>query len=117
MEEKATLIESFVEGAEEYTKSSIDLLKLKAIDKSSDIISSVLTTLLISIAILCIPVMVNIGAALWIGKLFDNTFYGFFIVAAFYTVVAIFLFIFRKQLLKTPLRNIIIKFIRKEKKI
>ena len=37
MEEAATLIESLVEKAEVYTKSSIDLLKLKAHNITPDI--------------------------------------------------------------------------------
>ncbi len=113
MEEKATLIESLAERAEVYTKSSIDLLKLKAIDKSSDVLSSLVSALIISITVLFIAMMVNIGAAIWIGKLIGNSFCGFFIVAAFYTILAIVLYIFRKQLLKTPLCNCIVTHIRK----
>ncbi len=117
MEEKATLLESLVESAEVYTKSSIDLFKLIAIDKSANMLSSVVSTLIISMAVLCITMMVNIGAALWIGKLIGSSICGFFIVAAFYTILVIVLVAFKKQLLKNPLSNCIISFIRKEKNI
>jgi len=115
MEEKATLIESLVERAEVYIKTSIDLFKLKAIDKSADILTSLISTLIIVIAVLSITMMVNIGAALWIGKLVGSSICGFFIVAAFYTIIAIILCAFKKQLLKTPIRNSIIKHIHNEK--
>lgn len=113
MEEKPTLVESLVERAEVYTKSSIDLLELKAIGKSANMLSSLISTLIISVVVLCIAMMVNIGAALWIGKLIGNSFCGFFIVAAFYTIVLTILCVFRKQILKTPLGNRIINHLRK----
>lgn len=117
MEEKATLIESLIESAGVYTKSNIDLLKLIAIDKSANMLSSAAATLIISMAVLCITMMVNIGAALWIGKVIGSSIYGFFIVAAFYAFVVIVLMVFKKQLLKNPLCNCIIALIRKEKNI
>ena len=115
MEEKATTLESLAESAELYTKSSIDLFKLVAIDKSANMLSSLGSTLIISMGVFCITMMVNIGAALWIGKLIGSSIGGFFIVAAFYTIVVIVLVVFKKQLLKNPLGNCIVALIRQEK--
>lgn len=117
MEEKATLIESLVEKAEIYTKSSIDLFKLQAIDKSAKIVSSALSTLVISIVVIGVIMLVSIGASLWVGELIGSSFSGFFIVAAFYSILAIFLCVFRKSILKTPFSNRIITNIREDKNI
>lgn len=117
MEEKATLIGSLFEKTEDYAKSSIDVLKLKALDKSTSVISSVASIGLILIATLCIITMVNIGAAIWISKLMNNSYSGFFIVALFYAVLSIVLYVFRDELIKTPISNRIITHIRKEKQI
>ena len=117
MEEEATLIETLVDKAEAYTNSSIDLLRLKAIDKSANAMSSIVSTVIIAVSVIIVISMVNIGAALWIGELIGNAFYGFFIVAAFYLLVAIILVAFRESLLKTALSNSIISHIRKEKHI
>lgn len=114
MEEGAALIESLAEKAEAYTKSTVDLFKLKAIDKSAHLVSSVMSALIITIVVLCVTMMVNIGAALWIGELIGSSFCGFFIVAAFYILVAIILGVFRKSILQTPFSNCIITYIRKE---
>ena len=114
MEEKATLLESLVEKTEDYTKTSIDLLKLKTIDKSAKALSSLGSTIIITIAIICLTTMVNIGVALLIGGLMGNLYYGFFIVAVFYLLVVIVLYVFRKSLLKVPLSNRIITNIRKD---
>ncbi len=113
MEEKATLIGSLVDKAEVYAKSSIDLLQLKAIDKSANILSSLMSTIIIAFVILCITIMISIGAALWIDELMESSYYGFFIVASFYIFIAIILGVFRKSLLKMPLNNRFITHFRK----
>jgi len=117
MEEEAITIESLVENAEIYTKTSVDLFKLEAIDKSADMLSSLVSTLIITFVVLCIALMVNIGAAVWLGELVGSSYCGFFIVAAFYIIVAIVLYTFRVSLLKTPFSNTFITHIRKEKNI
>lgn len=117
MEEKATLIGSLFEKTEDYAKSSIDLLKLKALDKSTSALSSLASIVIISLATLFIIMMVNMGVALWISKLMDNSYSGFFIVALFYAVLSVVLYVFRDQIIKSPISNRIITHIRKEKHI
>jgi membrane protein YdbS with pleckstrin-like domain len=117
MEEKATLIGSLVEKTEDYAKTSIELLKLKALDKSTSAISSLASIVIILITSLFLISMINIGAALWISKQMDNSYSGFFIVALFYAVLSVVLYVFREQIVKTPISNRIITHIRKEKQI
>jgi hypothetical protein len=59
--------------------------------------------------------IVNIGLALWVGKLLGDSFYGFFIVGGFYALLAIPLHIFREQWIKYPISNSIIKELLKQK--
>ncbi len=115
MEQKATSIESLFEKAEAYAKTNLDLFKLKAIDKSADVISTILSKLVFFIAVLLIIVSINIGFALWIGELVGKLYYGFFIVAAFYVLVALVLH-FAPGLIKAPVNNsIILKMLNKKK--
>jgi hypothetical protein len=46
LEENANLLESLLEKTADYGKTSFELLKLKALDKSSDIISTIIPVLL-----------------------------------------------------------------------
>ncbi|MCD6018309.1 MAG: hypothetical protein K0S53_1430 [Bacteroidetes bacterium] len=117
MEEKATLIGSLFEKTEDYAKSSIDLLKLKALDKSTSAITSFASIFVILISTLFIIMMISVGAAIWISKLMDNSYSGFFIVALFYAVLSVVLYVFRDEIIKTPISNRIITHIRKEKQI
>ncbi len=107
MEEKATLIESLFEKSEAYAKTNINLFKLKAIDKSADVISTVLSKLVFFIAVLTIFLLLTIGLSLWIGELVGTLYYGFFIVAGFYVLVALFLH-FVPGLIKSPVNDSII---------
>lgn len=115
MEEKPTLIESLFEKSEDYLKTNLDLFKLKAIDKSADEVSTIVSKLILSIVILLIIISLNTGLALWIGELVGKLYYGFFIVAAFYVLVALLLH-FVPSLIKSPVNDsIILKMLKTNK--
>ena len=115
MTDDATPIATLFERAEDYSKTTLKLLKLNAIDKSADVASSLVARLAVIMTVVFSVLIISIGVALWLGKLFVDTSYGFFIVGAFYVFVAILLHLFRKQWLKYPVSNSIIKKLLKEK--
>ena len=49
--------------------------------------------------------MANIGLAIWIGEILEHMYLGFFIVAGFYGVLALFVFLTRKIMIKRPVSN------------
>jgi hypothetical protein len=107
MEDKKTFIEPLFERVEEYGKTSFELFKLKAVDKGSDIASTVVSRGVMVPVFLMVTVLVNIGAALWLGDLLGELYYGFFCVAGFYTIVGIVLYFLRKRI-KKHVSNVII---------
>ena len=108
MENQSLLIETLFEKATHYTKTSVELYKLKAIGKSADIISDLASrTIVIAFAVICFFIL-NTGIALWIGEMLGKTYYGFFIVAGFYAFAGMLFYVFRNRWVKTPLRNSII---------
>lgn len=115
MIDDTTPIATLFERAEDYSKTTIKLVKLKAVDKSAEIVSSLFSLLVVSLTVVLSIIIMSIGVALWLGKLLGDTFYGFFIIGAFYLLIAIFLRIFREQWLKYPVSNSIIKQMMKEK--
>ena len=114
MEEKST-IESLFERSEAYVKTNLDLFKLKAIDKSADVVSTVLSKLVFYVVVLLILISLNTGLALWIGELLGKLYYGFFIVAAFYVLVALLLH-FMPGLIKSPVNSSLISNMLNNKK-
>jgi phosphoglycerol transferase MdoB-like AlkP superfamily enzyme len=108
MGSNAGLIESLFEKGASYSKTTIDLVRLKAIDKSAEVVSSVTARLAVVIVVALAGLIVNIGIALWIGELLGRSYYGFFIMGGFYFLVAILLYRFRHQWIKTPVSNSLI---------
>lgn len=109
MEKLATNIEMLLEKAQDYTKSSIELLKLNAIDKTADITASITFRLVFGLLVAMFSLFVNIGISLYLGKVLGEVYIGFLIVSGFYLVLAIVLYLFRNQLIKTPITNLVIK--------
>lgn len=115
MNDNTTPIATLFERAEDYSKTTLKLFKLNAIDKSADVASSLVSHLAVIMTVVLSIVIISIGAALWLGKLLGDAFYGFFIIGAFYAIIAILLHVFRHQWLKYPVSNSIIKQMLKEK--
>ena len=116
MNDTATPIETLFEKVREYNKTSIDLLKLHAVDKSADVASSLVSRLAFFMFVSLSIIIINIGVALWIGNYFENTFYGFFIIGGFYALIGLVLHLFRHEWLKSPISNTIISQMLKQKK-
>jgi hypothetical protein len=103
-----TVIESLVEHVETYTRTTVDLAKLRVVQKASEILSKIAMTVLLIVLSLLVLVFVSVGAALWIGELLGSAFYGFFIVAGFYLVLALLLYLLRDRIVKKPVSDAII---------
>lgn len=108
-----TLFETLLEKAIEYLKTTIELLKLKSVDKISEWVSTVLPMTFIIGVLLFASFFLHIGLALWIGERVGNLFFGFLAVGAFYVFLMLVfrLFIYKRvkrnirhQLIKTLLR-------------
>jgi hypothetical protein len=109
MENQTNSIESLFGKTRSYIETSLDLLKLKAIDKSSSFISVIITYLVVFIIVGCFFILLNIGLALLIGRLLGESYYGFFILAVLYAVIGMILLKNRNKWVKTPVVNMLIK--------
>lgn len=107
MEVKASLLEPLLERAEIFGKTSFELIKLKALDKSADVSSTLISRSLLLIAFTFFIFCLNIAVALWLGDLLGKAYYGFLIVAIFYGLIGFFLF-FKQPVIKARLNNFII---------
>ena len=107
MEGEATLGELF-ENAEQYSKTSAELFKLKAISKTADVASSLLSKFIVIFFIGMSMLIASIGISIWIGEILGGSYYGFLIVAGFYLVIGLFLHLVRYKWIKMPVSNRII---------
>jgi hypothetical protein len=109
MENPKEQIENLIERGEEYGKTTLELIKLKTIDKSSDVVSSLVSWLIVILFAVMFFTLLNIAIALWLGGIMGHSSYGFFTVSGFYAVLTIVFLIFRKQLVKKPVNDSIVK--------
>ena len=109
MEEQSALIEELINKSEQYGKTTLELMKLKTLDKTSEVISNSVSWIIIAVFAVLFFLILNIGIALWLGELLGKSYYGFFVVSGFYALLAVIFLIFRKQLIKDPLNNSIVE--------
>ena len=109
MEENAKLIESILERSAEYGKTTFELVKLKALDKTTDVVSSLFPNSIVFTLIVIFMFFLNFGLALWLGDILGKIFYGFFVVAAFYGIVGIVIRLLMYKWLKKVAGNFFVK--------
>ena len=115
MEDLAKSVDMLYEKAKKYTETSAELLALKTVDKSADVLSSLITIVLIVIVVAMFTLFINVGLSLFIGTLLNEYYLGFIIISAFYLVLALVLYMFKDKFIKIPVTNLIIVKLLKSK--
>ena len=109
MENKVNLIESLFESTVEYGKSSAELIKLRALYKTSEIASSALPHLVVIVIVVVFMLFISLGLALWLGTILEKVFYGFFIIGAFYGITGLLMHLFMHKWMKKKFGDFIVK--------
>ena len=108
METNTSVFEPLLERVEQYSKGKFELLKLKSVDKTADLSATFISRLLLTVTLILFSLTLNIAVALWIGDLLKKSYYGFLIVAGFYFLIGILLYLLHPSI-KTKIQNSIIK--------
>lgn len=107
-EDKILFMEPLFTRAEQFGKTSLELIKLKTIDKTADVASTLISRGAAVLILSMFTIIVNVGIALWLGDILGKSYYGFFCVAAFYGVVGIILYFFTHKWIKKSISESII---------
>lgn len=113
MQDQINSLEALFEKTSEYVETRIKLAKLQAVNKITDVASSILSRVVIALIIVLMVVILNTGIAIWIGELLGKMYYGFFCVGGFYLLLIIILSATRGKWLKKPISDRLIKKILK----
>jgi len=105
MEKKENLIEMLLERSIDYRKTSFELAKLKALDKATEIGSSLVPHLIEFIFLASFMLFFNLGLAFWLGEILGKIYLGFALVAAFYGLIVIIIIVFFHKLIKKHVSN------------
>lgn len=114
MEEEKSFTRKIYEQVEEYAKTTAELYKLKAINTFADLFAALATGFAIWVIFSMFLLFISVGAAFYFGELLGKWHYGFFVVAGFYALIGVIVYIFRIKCLKEKINNFIISQIFKD---
>jgi len=112
-DDNAKLIESLLERITDYGATTYELVKLKALDKTTDAVSSFIPHSFVFVLIAIFMLFANLGLALWLGEILGKIYYGFLVVAAFYGLIGLITHFFMHKWIKKLVSNYIIKYLLK----
>jgi uncharacterized membrane protein len=109
MDTPSNSIELLFERAEAYARTTFELSKLKLLETTNIVVTSLIARLSTILMIAMFSFVLSIAVALWLGDMLGKSYYGFFIVAGFYLVAGVVLHFFLHRWVKKPISELIIK--------
>ena len=113
MEDKADTLHEIINKAEELGKTSIELWKMKAVEKYSQLLSSYASQIVVGFIFVQFTIFLSVGVSLWLGEILGSYYYGFFITAGFYIVLFICVYAFMRKRIQNSFENIFVKILTK----
>jgi hypothetical protein len=108
-------LEELTDSLKRYILLNIEIVRLEATKHVSVIGSTVVGSLVVGISVFLFVFSLSIGLGFYLSALLGDSYSGFAIIAGFYFLLAIILFLGRKKFIEKPLRDKIIKKILEEK--
>jgi hypothetical protein len=98
-------IRTLIDQSKDYLETKIELTKLKTIDKSADVLSSVVVMVTMIFLGSLFIIFISIAAALMLGNMLGSAHYGFLIVGGFYALLLLLIYLQRDRWIKVPIAN------------
>lgn len=118
MKDAEHILESLGEGIgyiEVYVHRRLEMLKLDVAEKSSLVISSVITTIVLVVLGLLTLLFASITLGLFLGSWLDSYGWGFAIVTGIYILVLLAVYFLRRRLVTNPVVSMVISGFFKKK--
>lgn len=109
MENNPTSVEVLFNKLKDYIETTVDLFKLKGINKVSGLLSTIIVSVILILLLFLMLFCISIGLALLIGMWLGHAFWGFFIMAGIYIIIGLVMYKSKNKLLKEPISNKLIK--------
>jgi len=108
MQDQQTDIDILLSDAGDFIETRTTLWKYKSIESLADVSGE-----LVSGLAMIVFIIFSIGLALLIGEGLGKSYYGFFIMGGFYSIIALIIYSGRRRWLKDPFSNMLIRKILK----
>ncbi len=108
MSDSTDQLERLYHRVENYTKTSVLLYKLNAVDRTADIASSLASRAVIAVILTFITLFLSIALGLYLGNLLGDLSLGFLVVSGLYLLILGLIFFLKRKLIINPVSNSII---------
>jgi fatty acid desaturase len=105
MQDTENTIELLFERTTSYIKTSLELFRLKLIDKVSDTISTLIPFIVLMVLMASFILFASFGMAYVLGEMLGGVASGFFVVAVFYVFIGFLLHFAMHAVIKRRIRN------------
>ncbi len=89
----------------ECAETRFDLVAINIQDKVTEILASMASIAVVAVLFIFVVLLLSIGAAMYLSDYFHSAFIGFLYVAAFYFVLGLVVIFTRRNLIKMPIIN------------
>lgn len=113
MKETLEKLEGLTDQVKEHIHTKIELARLQLIEKTSFIVSDLIAILLVTLCSLFFLLFGSIAGAWALSKWIGKPYSGFLIVAGFYLLMAILVWVARHKVIRFPVVNAVIKMLNK----
>lgn len=107
-------IEEFIEKLKEYFNTRLKLGRLTLIEKCVLVFAGLITDGFVVIFLILAFLFISLGLGFYLSELLGNSFAGFFIMALFYFVVALIIYLTKDKHLEKPIIESMLKKIFKD---
>jgi hypothetical protein len=109
MQELAKLLDSLYANAVDYGSTTIEIVKLKAVNKASDVAAATIPRIVFISLTAFSLLFLNMGLAFWLSDLLGRVYLGFLVVGGFYLLLVILMQLFLHEKLKKVIRKFVVK--------
>lgn len=102
-------LDALTDSLKEYANTNYELIKLEVIDHSTDIISGIISALVVGVTLVLFLLFGSIYVAFYLSDLLEINYIGFAIVGGFYLLVALIFHFNKKSLIENRVCNNFIK--------
>jgi uncharacterized RDD family membrane protein YckC len=102
-------LEEISDQFKQYLILNYEIVKLHATERASVIGSSLMSSFIVGLTVFLFVFTLSIGVGFYLSALLNNMYSGFLIIAGFYFLLAIILFIGRKRMIEKPIQDKIIQ--------
>ncbi|MCE3258872.1 MAG: hypothetical protein K0S12_513 [Bacteroidetes bacterium] len=102
-------VQELKKDVEDYIENRIDIIKLKAIEKTGSIASGAIVGIAVAFLGFFLLLFLSIAAGFAIGEMTERNSIGFLCVGVFYGLIAAVILIFKEKLVTFPIINSLLK--------